>query len=353
MNIIVSRKKKLVTVIIGMCFILGTFFSSTVFGGTYDEEIYDYKTLTNDCTIKGYKTQGGGEVKLVKSNLVATTFPQLSGYRIFLAEDKENWVFKGWTYSLLFKGNDLGNRKTLQGFTFSASDSWGKPYNGTDKLISVNRLATVGEIAGIPLKYQVVANYNPTILATAGEGGTISDLGRVEIDMGDSRTYNIEPDEGYLIKSVSVDGVEQEVATEYTFNDVIEPRTISVEFIRAFTVTYKDGIEGEVFPEQSYFVSENSPTPAFVGELIRDGYKFIGWEPEIAETVTEDVAYVAKWQKEKTVPENSGENTNQNKSEIKSAKAVNTGDGNMLAGFTLAFVLALTGLVVYAKKKAK
>lgn len=64
-----------------------------------------------------------------------------------------------------------------------------------------------------------------------------------------------------------------------------------------FTVTYTDGVENEeVFADQVYSdLRKDSTTPAFNGTPTRTGYTFAGWEPEVAETVTETVTYAAKW----------------------------------------------------------
>ena len=66
-----------------------------------------------------------------------------------------------------------------------------------------------------------------------------------------------------------------------------------------FTVTYTDGVENEeVFADQVYSdLRKDSATPAFNGTPTRTGYTFAGWEPEVAETVTQTVIYVAKWEK--------------------------------------------------------
>ena len=64
-----------------------------------------------------------------------------------------------------------------------------------------------------------------------------------------------------------------------------------------FTVTYTDGVENEeVFADQVYSdLRKDSTTPAFNGTPTRTGYTFAGWEPEVTETVTETVTYVAMW----------------------------------------------------------
>ena len=65
-----------------------------------------------------------------------------------------------------------------------------------------------------------------------------------------------------------------------------------------YTVTYTDGVEGEeVFDDQvSSNIKYGAATPTFDGTPSREGYTFTGWEPEVAETVTETVTYVAQWE---------------------------------------------------------
>ena len=70
-----------------------------------------------------------------------------------------------------------------------------------------------------------------------------------------------------------------------------------VHVTEVYTVTYTDGVENEeVFADQVYSdLRKDSTTPAFNGTPTRTGYTFAGWEPEVAETVTQTVTYVAKW----------------------------------------------------------
>lgn len=70
---------------------------------------------------------------------------------------------------------------------------------------------------------------------------------------------------------------------------------------KTFTVTYTDGADGAVFPNQVYRnLPSGTATPAFSGSLAREGYTFVGWNPAVAETVTADVTYAAKWEEGKT-----------------------------------------------------
>ncbi len=62
-----------------------------------------------------------------------------------------------------------------------------------------------------------------------------------------------------------------------------------------YTVTYTDGVNGEAFADQAYTAKYEDATPAFEGTPTRKGFVFDGWNPEVAETVTEDVTYTAQW----------------------------------------------------------
>lgn len=67
--------------------------------------------------------------------------------------------------------------------------------------------------------------------------------------------------------------------------------------IKKFTVTYTDGVDDEVIFEDDVHgnLKEGSATPKFTKTLSRDNYTFVDWSPSVAETVTENVTYVAQW----------------------------------------------------------
>ena len=66
--------------------------------------------------------------------------------------------------------------------------------------------------------------------------------------------------------------------------------------INYFTVTYKDGCNGEVFSDVVKSVRENDPTPGFGTSMPnRPGYEFVGWDKDKAPAVTEDAVYTAQW----------------------------------------------------------
>ena len=63
-----------------------------------------------------------------------------------------------------------------------------------------------------------------------------------------------------------------------------------------YTVTYTDGVNGAAFSDQTYTVGNGEATPAFDGTPSREGYVFLGWEPEVAKTVTANATYTARWE---------------------------------------------------------
>ncbi len=66
--------------------------------------------------------------------------------------------------------------------------------------------------------------------ATAGEHGSISPSGDVEVVEGSSQTFVITPEEGYEIDSLTVDGNSVSTVTSYTFENVTAAHTIAVTF---------------------------------------------------------------------------------------------------------------------------
>ncbi len=69
-----------------------------------------------------------------------------------------------------------------------------------------------------------------TITATSGPGGTISPLGPVLVSEGGSQTFSINPNSGFAISDVLVDGQSIGAVSAYTFSNVTSDATISVTF---------------------------------------------------------------------------------------------------------------------------
>ncbi|MFU0523999.1 InlB B-repeat-containing protein, partial [Gardnerella vaginalis] len=213
--------------------------------------------------------------------------PQLTGVREYTAAAKEGWVFKNWTYEQFLKDKDYGNYKGVF-YSFSKDhNNKSIPYT-SGNVISVNRTGTIGESTLIKRIYKVYANLNPTITATAGEGGSITPAGKAEVTYGENQKYNFTANKGYIIASLKIDGVEQTVehtaSGSYEFKAVKSPHTIEVSFVREYTITYTDGVDNEaIFTDQVYKAASGSDTPAFEGTApSRTDYVFTGWTPTVA-----------------------------------------------------------------------
>ncbi len=75
-----------------------------------------------------------------------------------------------------------------------------------------------------------INSINYTITATAGEGGTISPSGSVQVTAGSSRTFTFIPDSGYKVSNVVVDGISHGALSIFTFQNIRENHDITVIF---------------------------------------------------------------------------------------------------------------------------
>ena len=71
------------------------------------------------------------------------------------------------------------------------------------------------------------------IMAAAGEGGSITPCGTVKVERGMSQTFVIQPEEGYVISDVLVNGQSVGAVAEYTFCDVNADANITALFQKA------------------------------------------------------------------------------------------------------------------------
>ena len=69
-----------------------------------------------------------------------------------------------------------------------------------------------------------------TITASAGANGSISPSGAVSVNEGDSQSFTIAADTGYVIADVLVDGSSVGAQSSYTFSDVLADHTIAASF---------------------------------------------------------------------------------------------------------------------------
>jgi uncharacterized repeat protein (TIGR02543 family) len=122
-----------------------------------------------------------------------------------------------------------------------------------------------------------------TITASAGSNGRISPSGSVEAGLFSDKTFTFQPDSGYEINTVLVDGYSVGAPRSYTFINVRANHTISVTFkpkaTQTFTITTSAGSYGSISPSGNVIVSHgNSQTFTFtpntgyeVNQVLVDG----------------------------------------------------------------------------------
>jgi hypothetical protein len=95
-----------------------------------------------------------------------------------------------------------------------------------------------------------------TILASAGEGGSISPSGSSSVTAGGSRTFTITPADGCEVADVLVDGVSVGAVKSYTFANVTKGHTISVTFKKIAKTVYTDVRDNDWFKDAVDFVTD-------------------------------------------------------------------------------------------------
>lgn len=114
-----------------------------------------------------------------------------------------------------------------------------------------------------------------TITASAGNGGTISNVGSTSVNCGDDITYTITPDEGYMISDIEVDGQSVGSENSYLFTNVTSDHTISATF--------------EIIPAGEVVIVVNADTEG--GSVSPTGTQTITEGEDFTFTVTPDACY--------------------------------------------------------------
>ena len=90
-----------------------------------------------------------------------------------------------------------------------------------------------------------------------GEGGTITPSGAVTVGTDASKTFDITPNEGYVIADVTVDGTSMGPVSRFTFEHVKEDHAIVASFRKAqHTITATAGEGGTIDPAGSVAVKD-------------------------------------------------------------------------------------------------
>ncbi|MCX8481842.1 MAG: fibronectin type III domain-containing protein, partial [Sediminibacterium sp.] len=117
------------------------------------------------------------------------------------------------------------------------------------KISNVNYL-TLDSVKGIQHIRVVFRTQTFTIFALARSGGIISPQGNTTVKLGDRQVYTISPNNGYIIDSITVNGVKITNSNIVTLDTIKSNLSIIVTFkIKTFTITSKAGLNGKINAE--------------------------------------------------------------------------------------------------------
>ena len=189
---------------------------------------------------------------------------------------REGYVFKGW--------NPAVAEKVTGDATYAATWGEDKNNNGIDDNEETKYTVTYKDgVDGEVFADQVYGNLLSGVATPAFEGTPTR--------------------EGYVFKGWEPSVAEKvtgDATYAATWGEDKNNNGIDDNEETKYTVTYTDGVDGEVFADQVYGnLLSGVATPAFEGTPTREGYVFKGWEPSVAEKVTGDVTYVARWGEDK------------------------------------------------------
>lgn len=283
-----------------------------------DQNKYEWsdKSFNSSCNhyrIDLYTTKSGGSFEEIAQNLGGDfVFAMGSGFRVYKATAKENWLFKGWKTNAYCPGWGLYDEINASNvsnipktkWAFSLQDSVNSPYNGTNSIIQVNAIDPYGSVVvNNKLELTLRADFNPTVSvdvegveaddAVSISADYVSEMNRYEVEYGDGIT--ITANEGYKITSVTVDGEEIESVdgTSYTLTDVIKPHDIVVTVEKTGGEPDLPPIEdGDEILNEILVKTECSENPGHNQEkklselVIDDNYKIVYNNDESTATIT-------------------------------------------------------------------
>jgi len=110
-----------------------------------------------------------------------------------------------------------------------------------------------------------------TIAASAGDGGSIDPAGEVSVEYGAEQTFTIEPDEGYRVADILVDGQSVGPVESYTFDHVVADHTIHAGFeTTTFAVTFNVNMTYVTYDHAGFDFDPDNDVVYLAGNMIED-----------------------------------------------------------------------------------
>ena len=222
------------------------------------------------------------------------------------------------------------------------------------------------------------------IMAAAGEGGSITPCGTVKVERGMSQTFVIQPEEGYVISDVLVNGQSVGAVAEYTFCDVNADANITALFQKAAVSTDKSQLTAVIKEAEERLEQADKYTEETVKALQKEveAAQFILADKEASQadidTAVQKVRTAIDALEEKTQTEkpenpdnnkpdnnkpgngnNGGQNNNGNSNQSTTQKpstgtpnkAVKTGDATPIAGAVSGLLAGGAALLAFLKRR--
>ena len=277
-------------------------------------ECNDDGTVTKGVTVTKVAAQGSGSepewadtginitkdvtVKVVGDKITVTGFDYSSDENCVVKKTGENW--KGHKLVLSFNVNpnvnchDWTEAKNYDTNKTTAGSQAGLYYGDSGSTV-------LDKSPQVPVPtYQVIYDWDTSGVTTDVTdsqhyiSGQTAQVNYTTVEKG--AAVKGSNDQLYRFNGWSLDG---ETVIEKSVNIIDSNVTLKPVLTEAYTVTYTDGVENEkVFADQVYSnLINGDATPSFRGTPTRNGYRFTGWEPTVAEKVTGNAIYMAQWQK--------------------------------------------------------
>ena len=221
------------------------------------------------------------------------------------------------------------------------------------------------------------------IMAAAGEGGSITPCGTVKVERGMSQTFVIQPEEGYVISDVLVNGQSVGAVAEYTFCDVNADANITALFQKAAVSTDKSQLTAVIKEAEERLEQADKYTEETVKALQKEveAAQFILVDKEASQAdidaAVQKVRTAIDALEEKTQTEkpenpdnnkpgnkpgngnNGGQNNNGNSNQSTTQKpstgtpnkAVKTGDSTPIAGAVSGLLAGGAALLAFLKRR--
>lgn len=221
------------------------------------------------------------------------------------------------------------------------------------------------------------------IMAAAGEGGSITPCGTVKVERGMSQTFVIQPEEGYVISDVLVNGQSVGAVAEYTFCDVNADANITALFQKAAVSTDKSKLTAIIKEAEERLEQADKYTEETVKALQKEveAAQFILADKEASQadidTAVQKVRTAIDALEEKTQTEkpenpdnnkpdnnkpgngnndgqnngNNSQSTTQKPSTGTPNKAVKTGDATPIAGAVSGLLAGGAALLAFLKRR--